>query len=121
MAKKHTVAAVSKIDFGKGSIMATGKQLAWSEWNISFRAGSLPELQPYAPVPEYEGKALVIKGLQAYSNRNGIAEAEIIFDGRVQRNLWSIDIFKPRPNGGGAPLFHTSFYIDGPVEIELAP
>jgi hypothetical protein len=106
---------VKELDFGGGSKLSTKQMLMWGEWVISFRVDSLPHLKPYAPVPEYAGKAFAIEGLQAYSNHEGPAHAEIIYDGRRGHNTWDIDVWKTRTNSVGEPIYHMSFYINGPV------
>jgi hypothetical protein len=108
---------VKELDFGKGSMLSGKQMLMWGEWVISFKADSLPHLKPYAPVPEYAGKAFAIDGLQAYSNHNGPALAEIVYDDRPGHHTWVIDIWKPHAGGVGAPAYHMSFYITGPVGI----
>lgn len=118
MARARTVATVKQVIFDKASVLAHNKPLMWGEWIISFRADSLPVLKPYAPVPGYARKAFVITGLNAYSNHNGMAQAEIIYDCMDNYNRWDIDIFKPGLNGR-EPLYHLSFYITGPTDIVL--
>jgi len=110
---KHPM-VVKELDFGKGSKLSTKQMLMWGEWVISFKIDSPPHLKPYAPVPEYAGHAFAIDGLQAYSNREGPAHAEIIYDGRPHHHTWDIDVWKTRKNDAGAPIYHISFYINGP-------
>ncbi len=108
---------VKEIDFGKGSTLSSKQMLMWGEWVISFKVDSPPRLKPYAPVAYYAGKAFAIDGLQAYSNHEGPAHAEIIYDGRPGHHTWDIDVWKTRTNDAGAPIYHISFYINGPVGI----
>jgi hypothetical protein len=111
---------VKELDFGKGSVLSVKQMLMWGEWVISFKVDSLPHLKPYAPVPEYAGKAFAIEGLQAYSNHNGPAHAEIIYDGRPGHHTWDIDIWKTRTNDVGEPVYHMSFFINGPVSMVVS-
>lgn len=117
LCRTQTPVPVKELSFGKGSILKPGTMLMWGEWVVSFKRDSLPKITPYAPIESYTGKAFAITGLQAYSTHQGAAQAEFIYDGRSGHKSWDIDIWQPRPGGTGAPLYHLSFYINGPDEI----